>query len=114
MNELPRYTAEMRARGIRRLAVISGEALWCQRQAAAWQQALEGQQGVISIKARGFLVKVACADMSISDHFIVFATAYHKQLSVNFQTWRGENDMNARFGQTLCPQDIRFYIETSL
>ncbi|OON39024.1 tRNA cytosine(34) acetyltransferase TmcA [Izhakiella australiensis] len=42
MNRLSQLSADMSACGIRRLAVLSGEALWCLQQALCWQQRLPG------------------------------------------------------------------------
>ncbi|ORM56786.1 hypothetical protein HA40_13885 [Mixta calida] len=40
---LETLTAEMRRTGIRRLAVLSGEAEWCRQQAQQWRIALSGE-----------------------------------------------------------------------
>ncbi len=57
-----------------------------------------GEQRIVGIEARGFLIEVAGADMGVAHHFVAFPARDQEQLGVNFQPRRGENNVHARFG----------------
>ncbi|MNV09042.1 hypothetical protein D3C71_995280 [compost metagenome] len=73
-----------------------------------------GQQRVVRIKSRGFLVKVTGPDVGVAHHVVTFFTGNQEQFGVNFQARRGEDDVYTGFRQTTSPVDVRFFVETGL
>ncbi|SAJ29516.1 Uncharacterised protein [Enterobacter cloacae] len=52
--------------------------------------------------------------MGVAHHVLALFTGDQEQLGVNFQPWRGEDDVYARFRQSARPVDVGLLVEASL